>query len=91
MDRRQRQELDRHITGNYGEDQMRTYEDYVGSDKEEEAPVLCEACTSFFEEEGIPTDMVEAVLLELGPDLADHECDHVTEAEIRCDCRGHKE
>jgi len=36
-----------------------------------------------------PEDQAE-ILATMGADLPDHNCDHVEEPEIPCDCEGHR-
>jgi hypothetical protein len=89
MDARQRADLDRHITGNYGEDQF----------KYTEAPGLCDSCYEFYEAEtfgfgvGVADRSQMGVtveqFLEIAADMADHDCDKVDDPEIPCACTGH--
>lgn len=46
----------------------------------------CDSCVNAHEDEGIDLDLMPDIL-ELGqPVISDHNCDHVDEPEIKCDC-----
>ena len=50
----------------------------------------CDDCILAVEDEGIYglAEQYDALAL-MGSDMADHECERLTEPSTRCDCRGH--